>query len=261
MKWSLIAAVNNESILHSCLLSSPEVGTAQDVILQRGHSSAATAYNAGIEQARADVLVFAHQDVYLPEGWVASVQRAVDTLSREDPMWGVLGAWGVPEGGHRSGYLYCAGLRETLGGPFKGARQVRTLDEVVLIMRRASGLRFDERLAGFHMYGSDLCLEAARYGMKSYAISAFCIHNTNGYNLLPLAFWRNYFFMRRKWKSQLPIETTCTEITCFCYPVIRWNLAQIFKIALKRHKPGRRVPDPCLLAQQVGGPYARKNAT
>lgn len=254
MNWSLISAVNNDDVLSSCLLSSLDVSTAQDVILQRGFADASVAYNSGIDRSNGDILVFAHQDVYLPEGWIRRVESAIDSLALSDPNWGVLGVWGVAASQQRAGHLYCAGLRTTLGECFDGAREVRVLDEVVLIVRKSSGLRFDERLRGFHMYGSDLCLEAARLGMRSYAISALCIHNTNGYCMLPYEFWRSCFFIRHKWAQELPITTTCIEITRSCWPMIRWNLVTAANVVLQRHFRGHRVPDPRQLLSELIAP-------
>jgi len=244
MKWSVISATNNEKVLASCLLSSPDVDSASEIILQRGFYSAAAAYNAGMEKATTDFLVFAHQDVYFPEGWLAAVEKAVQTLQKKDPQWAVLGIWGIKRSRERAGNLYCAGLMKQLGGIFDEPAEVRSLDEAVLIVRKSSGVRFDEEMPGFHMYGTDICLDAARRGLKCYAISAFCIHNTNGYKMLPWEFWKNYFLMRRKWRSELPITTSCTEITFWCWPMIRWNITQCLNILMKRHKPGQRVQDP-----------------
>src|SRR5580704_17412586 len=111
MKWSIITATNNEQVLKNCLLSSPEIRSATDVILQRGFSSAGAAYNAGIEKSKTDILVLAHQDVYLPEGWFASVERALERLSSTEPSWAVLGVWGVDHAGDRLGHVYCTGLK------------------------------------------------------------------------------------------------------------------------------------------------------
>jgi hypothetical protein len=149
---------------------------------------------------------------------------------------------------------------------------VRSLDEAVLIVRKSSGVRFDESLPGFHMYGTDICQEANRRGMKAYAISSFCIHNTNGYNMLPWDFWKCYLIMRRKWRRQLPITTPCAKITFWCRPMIVWNVKQALNILLKRHKPGRRLPDPKRFYQenslfqaagpaQCGGIIERKGET
>jgi hypothetical protein len=248
MNWTLLSATNNDAVLASCLLNSPDVRSASEVILQRGYSSAAVAYNRGLEQAKTDLVVLAHQDVYLPSGWADSLRGVVDLLAKTDPNWGVLGVWGVnkaSEGG--TGFLYCTSEMRQLGNVFTGVREVRSLDEVLLIIRKSSNLRFDEQLPGFHMYGTDICLEAHRRGMKSYAIPAFCIHNTDGYRMLPLQFWHCYLFMRKKWMSELPVATSCTEITAGCWPMIRWNIVQAANIVLKRYRAGHRVHDPSRL--------------
>ena len=99
MDLTIISAVNNDEILRSCLLSSPDIRGASEVILQRGYTSAARAYNAALEKAQTDLVVLAHQDVYLPKGWFDSLQRTLDLLSITDPNWGVLGVWGgIAEG-------------------------------------------------------------------------------------------------------------------------------------------------------------------
>ena len=129
---------------------------------------------------------------------------------------------------------------------------MESLDEVVLILRKSSGLRFDPHLAGFHMYGADICLEARRQGRKCYAIAAFCVHNTNQYGMLPFQFWRAYLAMRRKWKAELPIRTTCTEITRWCWPMIRWNVVRAINLATGRDKPpAKRVSDPAPLYREL----------
>ena len=244
MQWSLVSAVNNREVLTKNLLRSPDIGTASEVMLQTDFPSAATAYNAAIERATSDILVFAHQDVYLPQGWISSVEEAGRRLATQDPSWGVLGVWGGTTEGRLPGYMYWTGVEGVAGRPFEGALDVNTLDEVVLILRKSSGLRFDEQLPGYHMYGTDICMEANRRGMKCYSIPAFCIHNTNDYRLFPLAFWRSYFFIRRKWKSKLPIASPCIEVTNWCWPMIRWNLIRMANILMGRHKVATRTCDP-----------------
>ncbi len=251
LNWSLIAAVNNDAIWQSCVLRSPDIATARAVIAQRGFASAATAYNAGITAADSDLLVLAHQDVYFPAGWVAALRATVAWLDAHDPNWGVLGLWGITPSGAGAGFVYCGATRQILGGPFAGVAEVTTLDEVVLILRKSSGLRFDEQLDHFHMYGADICLQAQERGMKCYSIPALAVHNTNGYNLLPAEFWKAYGYMRRKWAAQLPVVTSCTTITKWGWPMLRWNLARMKNLILRRHHPGQRVSDPAILHQEL----------
>ena len=48
--------------------------------------------------------------------------------------------------------------------------QVATLDELLLIVKRDSGLRFDPEL-GFHLYGADICLQAIEQGLAVVALA------------------------------------------------------------------------------------------
>ncbi|HTY85969.1 MAG TPA: glycosyltransferase [Candidatus Acidoferrum sp.] len=252
MDWTLICATNDEQILRSCLLSSPDLPAARDVLLQRGFDGAAAAYNAAMDKARSDLLVFVHQDVYLPAGWLARVENAVGMISEKDPDWGVLGVWGVQTSGERAGLVYDGGWGRILGGQFDGGLEVESLDEMVLILRKSAGLNFDPRIAGFHMYGTDICLEAKRRGKKCYAIAALSIHNTNQYWMLPWQFWKGYWAMRKKWRAQLPVKTTCTDITRWCWPMIRWNVVRGVNLLTRRDSaPLKRVADPRHLYQEL----------
>jgi hypothetical protein len=245
MDWTLISAVNNQEILKTCLLNSPDVSSAKQIILQEGFKSAGAAYNSGIDNAGTELVVLAHQDVYLPEGWIAAVRKCVESLSKTAPNWGVLGIWGVKARRLATGYLYGTAAGGLLGRPLDRAEEVRTLDEMVLILRKSSGLRFDEKLPGFHMYGPDICLESARRGMKCYVIPAFCIHNDSGYRMLPWHFWKTYWLMRWKWRQELPVPTSCTEITFWCWPMVRWNVVRALNLATGRDKPPpKRATDP-----------------
>ena len=65
---------------------------------------------------------------------------------------------GVAMGAQRVGWVVDRG-RELYERPELPARAA-TLDELLLVIRRDSPLRFDPSL-GFHMYGADICLQAA----------------------------------------------------------------------------------------------------
>ncbi len=228
-RWTLVSASNNDTVLRENLLASPDIDAACQVIIQRGYRSASHAYNDAIRGAKEEVIVFAHQDVYFPEGWLDNLSRALDQLSAFDPNWGVLGVFGMTQSSspEPQGYCYSTGLERVLGEAFEKPKEAQSLDEVVLVVRRSAGLAFDEALPGFHFYGTDICMEARLRGMHNYIASAFCIHNTNGIRQLPLAFWRSYFYMRRKWRRFLPITTCCATISRSYLPLckqIAWDL-------------------------------------
>jgi len=104
----------------------------------------------------------------------------------------------------------------------------------VLILRKSSGLRFDESLPHFHFYGTDICLQASKRGMKSYAISAFCIHNTNEPLVLPTEFYQCCEHIRSTWRACLPIQTTCIRLTKSKVPVYVRRLREVYLRYVRR---------------------------
>src|ERR1700730_694532 len=199
-KISFVATVNDREIFASNFLISPVFAPPHphQIIVQSGFSSATKAYNDAIDQSNNEIIVFSHQDMIFPASWLANLERALRKLDRTDPNWGVLGCFGETSDGHGRGHVYMPGLG-TVGSSFEDPEPVQTLDEIVLILKKSSGLRFDSTLPHFHFYGVDICLRAAQRGMTSYAISAFCFHNTQ-YNLvLPREFYACYRHIKRHW--------------------------------------------------------------
>jgi len=250
--WSLVVAVSNDRVLQTNLLASPAIDARCQVITKRGFPSASKAYNSGIAEARHEIIVFAHQDVHFPRDWTTNIERALSRLAVEDPNWGVLGVVGMEKDLQEvTGYCYSTGLQMFVGKPFSRLVEARSLDEIVLVIRRSSGLTFDEGLPGFHLYGTDICLEAEKRKLKSYAASAFCIHNTNGIKSFPMDFWRAYFYLRRKWRGVLPIQTCCTKITRWAGPAMGTIARDFAHRVLSPRKVGRRWEDPDRLYQVV----------
>ena len=132
-----------------------------------------------------------------------------------------------------------------------GSAEVRTLDEVVLLVRKSSGIRFDPKLDGFHFYGTDICLEASQRGLKCYAIPAFCFHNSNAYGLFPHSFWEGYFYMRRKWRSVLPVKTPCIEIKRSLGPFLLGTLWRACWLKKSRRPLARRVANPGVICEKI----------
>jgi hypothetical protein len=245
MPITLVSAVNNEEILGNNLMASPCFLATNDhqILIQRGFSSAARAYNKAIACSVNDLIVFAHQDVVFPRSWLSDLDRALHSLEGIDPKWGVLGCYGVTVNGKGRGYIYSNGLG-ILGNPFDGPAPVQTLDEIVLIIRNSSGLQFDQNLPHFHFYGADICMAAAERGMKSYAISAHCIHNSQQNLVLPKEFYQGYKHIRHRWRKFLPIQTTCVRITRFNFCMYERLLRESYLRYIRRKEIGAtRVDD------------------
>jgi glycosyltransferase involved in cell wall biosynthesis len=248
MECSIVAAVNDEEVLQSCLLRSLDLRAGIDLVFERGHGSAAAAYNAGIEKAKTDLLIFLHQDIYLPPGWLDQLGRSLEQLEAQDPDWGVVGVWGPARRNGRSGpntgHIFWTGIGIPAGKHFDGGVEVETLDEVILIFRKSSGLRFDPGLPGFHLYGTDICLEAEKMGRKNYVVSPLCVHNTTTYVMLPMAFWKSFLYLRRKWRSRLPVQTPCIRITPWGWSAVHTTLVRGRDMLLGKLKKIDRAADP-----------------
>lgn len=231
----IVATTQNDGVFANNFLRSPlfASGHTHEVIAMPGYHSAAAAYNAGMQAAKNDLMVFIHQDMYLPQFWLHDLERALDYLDCHDPSWGVLGCYGVEKNGRHRGYVYSSS-QQFIGERLSCPVPVRTLDEIVLIFRKSSGLCFDERLPHFHFYGADVCLEAERRGKTNYVLPAFCLHNTDNYLILPREFYECYRHIKRKWRSVLPIHSSCISVT-------RWDAnlyamrANEWRLKLTRH--------------------------
>ncbi len=243
--WTLVAAVNNKRVLEDTLLRSPDVASCPHILLQQGFSSAGAAYNNALAKTTTDIAVFAHQDVYLPEGWKSRLDRVLNQLTLTHPTWGVLGVFGITSGVEPEpfGHCYSTGLRRVLGRPFDQPREAQTLDELLLIVRVSAGLWFDESLPGFHLYGADICLQARQAGFASYIIPAFCIHNSNGVRYLGQDYWRSYWYMRRKWWATLPVNTCCSLVSRSIVPFMTQTLSDLRRRVLGKSRVGSRCDD------------------
>jgi hypothetical protein len=252
---TFVIAVNNREVFDRNFLASPCLSMSQDheILVQENFSSASKAYNDAIDRAANDLIVFCHQDIVLPVVWLSQLNHALDQLEAGEVNWGVLGSYGKTQDGHGWGHVYSSG-RDIIGEPLQRPIEIQTLDEIVLVLRKSSGLRFDESLPHFHFYGADICLRAAQRGMKSYVVSAFCIHNTYQALVLPKEFYECCRHIKRVWKTRLPIQTTCIRITRFNFPLYGRKLRELYLRHIRREEcGGTRMQNPLLLLERFDG--------
>jgi hypothetical protein len=253
----VVPTYGSDEVLKSNFLASPCLSGAHghQILVQRDYPSAAKAYNKAIDRAENDLMVFAHQDMIFPESWLAELDKALAYLEETDSAWGVLGCYGVAYDGVAHGRIYQQGLG-LIGRSFDCPQPIQTLDEIVLILRKSSGLRFDEQLPHFHLFGTDICLRAAKTGMKSYAIPAFCLHNSNYYLVLPKEFYECCRCIRRRWRDFLPIHTSCITLTRMSFPLLKRRLRDGYLQYIRRRAfLAPRVKDVTeLMKQAATGP-------
>lgn len=244
---------NDDAILTRNLKSSPDVVKRRvKLSVIWGAKAASVAYREAIEAAHADVVVFAHQDVYFPDGWFSKLEVVCERLSSVDPSWAVAGLCGMTTEGEFVGHIWDAGLGAVCGGPFRAPRSVTSLDEVVLMIRRASGIVFDPELPSFHLYGTDIVLEAHRAGMKSYVVDLPVIHNSKAGVRLDSTYIAAYRFMVRKWRALLPLPTVIVQLTGNPWPLLLRRLRLRYKAIFRASTLRSMVESPELVARQLG---------
>lgn len=215
-------ASNSDEILAANLLRSPAVGPPGALHVTRGAPSAAIAANRGLDATDADVVVFVHQDVYLPPGWDLVLRRRIAEVEESDPNWAVLGASGIALDGRVSGPIWSSSLGAVVG--FVPIRPVpaQSTDEMLIVLRRGSGLRFDPAQPGWHIYGAEIVTQARAAGLGAYLVSLPCIHNDKFHDVLGPDFDECDAWFCRKWAARLPIQTTVTRLGQT--PLQRWRL-------------------------------------
>lgn len=254
--FALVAAVNDEAVLARDLAASPDFDAVERHIV-RGARCMGAAYNAGIDATTAPVIVFTHQDVYLPEGWLARLATAIRAVEAHDPHWGVIGLIGTTQDGPVAGRIWSSGLGREVPGKASAALPVpaQSLDELVLVLRRASGLRFDPDLPHFHLYGTDIVQIALQAGQGAWIVDAPVIHNSDQLSGLGRGYWQAYTYLRRKWTDRLPIVTPIVPVEPGWRGLLRselWIRRQLLRQRLKGRPPRVGHPDPAALARQLG---------
>lgn len=206
--------------LETDLGRSPEIANGKvGLTILWNQASASGAYAGAMEMATADVLVFAHCDVYFPRGWFTRLAWEVDRLTHLDPEWAVAGVLSLTSSGEYVGRMYDflqPLFAETLGIFGKALASpvpIVSADELVLIVRREAGVSFDALLPEFHLYGTDIVLEAERRGRRSYGLDMPLIHNAKAQLRIGNDYVRAYKYMVRKWRTRLPVPTTCGTLT------------------------------------------------
>lgn len=175
---TFVSCVNKAEVAKSCLLASPCLapGRGHQLILVSGMPSAGAGARWGAKLARHPWMVLLHQDVYLPEGWDVQFLAGLRAASREFPALAVAGVYGVRADGSHAGHVYDRDC--WLGSPLEAAERVRSLDELLLAVRLDSGIGPDPAL-GWHLYGTDVCLQAEAAGLDAVVLHAPCEHRAS----------------------------------------------------------------------------------
>ena len=209
----VVVAVNDDAVLENNLLRSRLLARPEVTLrVQKGYPSAALAFRAAMQDSQNDIVVFAHQDVYLPDSWEERLRLNIAYLDKTDPDWAVLGIYGVQPSGTQIGCVWSSGLDAVFGAPFNEPAAVESIDEVLIVLRRSSGVEFDAALPGYHLYATDLVQTALSAGKKAYVVCAPVVHNSRPSLYLGRDYFKAYEYVARKWRHRLPIHNNVARV-------------------------------------------------
>lgn len=228
----IAVASNDKDILARNLLASDIVGQNFTAVqIDQDAGSATIAYNRMLDQCRADYVVFAHQDVYFPPGWGDRLQSAIKAVETLDPNWAVIAPTGISLDGQHVGPVWSTSQGAIVGQHITAPVAAQSFDELAIILRRPSGIRFDESAPGFHFFGTDVVQSARAKGQGAYVCDLPLVHNDVFHDRLGADFGQGYAHTRRKWAKVLPLKTTVLEVTRAgaTWPIYRLRAANSVK--------------------------------
>lgn len=226
---TFVVCVNNIETLNRCMISSLKQNHQNFSLVviynMDNRRTAAQALNYGIEQSKTEFIILSHQDVEYNHEWTLQFLKE----AAKNKGFGVAGLAGVrrmPAKTHNTLlinnhiHINCIG---EITYPFRGRRhkygqysdgRVEIIDELSLIIRKSTGLRFDETtLTHFHFYGVDLCLSSLEKGFFNVVLNCPAYHDSGGSSSLGQnldVYWREFKKVHAKWKRKFPIMVGTT---------------------------------------------------
>jgi hypothetical protein len=167
--------------------------------------------NAMLNEARGRFVILCHQDIRLLTDARSELDMRLAELEAYDPSWALAGnAGGVAAGQLAIRVTDPHGANQSVG---TFPARVMSLDENFIIVRREARIGFSVNLSGFHMYGADICLNAATTGWNAYVVNFHVAHLSAGKKDDAFAVCESAF--RAKWSNAFAprwLQTTCTLI-------------------------------------------------
>lgn len=218
MQFSIICVYNNITALEDKLLYSLKKNNVEcELVLidntNNQFPSAASALNYGANQAKNDVLIFAHQDIYIKSpNEIETMARDIERL----PMGSILGAQGAIEGNKEDISNLTAGSELICDHRSEITKLIKCdcVDEGLFGMKRQifSELRFNEELCNnWHLYAVEMCLHTRKNGGNVY-IHPIQIHHFS-YGHISRGYMKNMIKLVDYYHNDFKyIWTTCYKV-------------------------------------------------
>ena len=167
--------------------------------------------NRALAEARGTYVLLCHQDLRLLTDGRTQLEHRLGELGRHDPNWALAGNAGGIRPGQLSIRISDPHGTDRRVGAFPC--RVQSLDENLIIVRRAARIGFSNDLSGFHFYGADICLNAAQAGYSAYVIDFHLAHLSGGKKDAAFREMQRKFLT--KWNNALKprwLQTTCALV-------------------------------------------------
>lgn len=127
-----------------------------------------------INCANGEYIIICHQDIELIEQNYNDLVNIIENLNNIAPNWGIAGNAGYDEKRNLAIRISDRFGYNQYFGPLP--RKVTTLDENFLIIPNNAKLMPSIDLKGFHLYGTDLCIQAHIKGQSAWVIDFHLFH-------------------------------------------------------------------------------------
>lgn len=214
--YSICSLVTDHALYGQMVASFIEAGFAPDrceyLYADNTAGNGADGYrglNRMIAAARGRIVLVVHQDV-LAVDRIERLDEVLASLDRTAPEWAVAGNAGFDP----TQWDYLRTLTESdLVAPMGDvpARQAVSLDENLLILRRDALLGFSHDLVGFHLYATDLVLQAMVRGRTAWVVDFHVEHLGRG--KIDGTFVAARDALERKYRKAFARRTVRTPIT------------------------------------------------
>lgn len=205
---SVICVYNDSAMRAQCLDRSlggdPRIEYLPIDNTEQRFTTAGAALNHGTTRARGDVVAFIQQDIYLHS--VDRLLAAAGNLT--EGRWGLLGANGISSAGESIGRL--RDRVQLIGSPTAVAREVESLDEILLLARRSQVLAepiSEHPDLAWHAYGVEYGLRMRRLGLQVGALDCAITHNSLSTNVARLD--QAHGKVAGDYPEFAPLRTTC----------------------------------------------------
>lgn len=151
------------------------------------------------QQAEEPYIICCHQDVLMDRhhGY-DQLMKVIGDLDRRRPDWAVAGNAGVTDDFRY--VVIISDPHQTQRWPGGFPQAVHELDENFLLIRTATRVRCSAQLRGFHLYGTDLCLNARLMGYSCHVCDFHLTHLSGG--ALDESYWRTRASFVDRWNRE-----------------------------------------------------------